>query len=156
MNITRRRLVTAAALGGAALPLAGCERLLSQVARDLGQSIPESVAAATGRDIDPGFHLLSRAAHGPWPGDLEHVRSIGETAWIDEQLDPTSINDSACDVRARRFESVHCDPALGYEFKKPVLREELSRHTLLRAVYSLSLIHIWCESFPAPRLECEN
>lgn len=136
MNVTRRRLVTSAALGAAALPLAGCERLISQVARDLGQSIPESVAAATGRDIDAGFHLLSRAAYGPWPGDLERLHSIGETAWIDEQLDPTSIDDTACDVRARRFESVHCDPALGYEFKKPVLREELSRHTLLRAIYS--------------------
>jgi uncharacterized protein (DUF1800 family) len=80
--------------------------------------------------------LLSRAAYGPWPGDLERVRSIGELGWIDEQLDPNSIDDRACDLRARRFESVHCDPALGYEFKKPVLREEISRHTILRAIYS--------------------
>lgn len=136
MSVTRREILAAAAVGGAALPLIGCERLLSEVARDLGQSLPESIETATGRDIDPAFHLLSRAAYGPWPGDLERVRSIGEPAWIDEQLSPDSIDDRACDIRARRFESVHCDPALGYEFKKPVLREELSRHTLLRAIYS--------------------
>lgn len=136
MSVTRREILAAAAVGGAALPLIGCERLLSEVARDLGQSLPESIETATGREVDPAFHLLSRAAYGPWPGDLERVRAIGESAWIDEQLAPDSIDDRACDIRARRFESVHCDPALSYEFKKPVLREELSRHTLLRAIYS--------------------
>ncbi len=136
MSPTRRELLATAALGAAAMPFAGCERLISRVARDLGQSIPDSVAVASGAGIDPAFHLLSRAAFGPWPGDLERVRAMGEPAWIDEQLDPASIDDRACDLRARRFESVHCDPSLGYEFKKPVLREELSRHTLLRAIYS--------------------
>src|SRR5205814_3216687 len=57
-------------------------------------------------------------------------------AWIDEQLAPDEIDDTACDLRARRFETIHLDPGACYEFKKPVLREEVLRHTLLRAIYS--------------------
>lgn len=136
MNASRRRWLAAAAAGAAAVPLSGCERLISRAARELGESIPSDLAVAAGHVIDPAFHLLSRAAYGPWPGDLARVRAMGAAAWIDEQLAPATIDDSACDLRAHRFESVYCDPALGYEFKKPVLRDELSRHTLLRAVYS--------------------
>jgi uncharacterized protein (DUF1800 family) len=94
------------------------------------------MSVAAGADIDPVFHLLSRAAHGPWPGDLDRVGAMGTAAWLEEQLDPQSIDDTLCDLRARRFETIWHDPGTCYEYKKPVLREEIDRHTLLRAVYS--------------------
>ena len=125
-----------AALAGAAVPLAGCERLLGLAGRELGQTIPASLDAPAGAADDPAFHLLSRAAYGPWPGDVARVRAMGAEAWIDEQLAPASIDDTACDLRARRFETIHHEPGTCYEYKRPVLREELARHTLLRAVYS--------------------
>jgi len=136
MNITRRNIILSAALTGGALPLIGCERLISSVTQEMGQTLPEKIALADSRDIDPAFHLLSRAAFGPWPGDLERVRAIGEDAWIEEQLSPENIDDALCDLRARRFETIHHAPGTCYEYKKPVLREEITRHTLLRAVYS--------------------
>jgi hypothetical protein len=136
MKPSRRAALKALALSGAVLPLSGCERLISSIAGPLGQSIPDRLALANGRDIDPVFHLLSRAAHGPWPGDLERVRSIGSEAWIEEQLAPDLIDDTRCDLRARRFETLWHEPGTCYEYKKPVLREELTRHTLLRAIYS--------------------
>ncbi len=136
MKVTRRAWIeTAAAIGGA-IPLIGCERVISRVSRDFGQSIPEHIGIAEGAEIDPAFHLLSRAAYGPWPGDLDRVRSMGAGAWIEEQLAPGKIEDALCDLRARRFETLHHDPGTCYEYKKPVLREEITRHTLLRAVYS--------------------
>jgi uncharacterized protein (DUF1800 family) len=61
---------------------------------------------------------------------------MGVDAWIEEQLSPQSIDDTLCDLRARRFETLHHEPGTCYEYKKPVLREEIARHTLLRAVYS--------------------
>jgi uncharacterized protein (DUF1800 family) len=136
MKLSRRQLLKAAAVTGAAIPLAGCEPIISGLTSRLGQEIPESVRVADGALIDPIFHLLSRAAYGPWPGDLERVGEMGSDEWIEEQLAPESIDDSLCDLRARRFETLHHEPGTCYEYKKPVLREEIARHTLLRALYS--------------------
>jgi uncharacterized protein (DUF1800 family) len=91
---------------------------------------------AAGAEIDPAFHLLSRATYGVWPGDLDRARSMSSEAWIEKQLAPERIDDSLCDLRARRFETLHHNPGTCYEYKKLVLREEITRHTLLRAVYS--------------------
>jgi uncharacterized protein (DUF1800 family) len=41
------------------------------------------------------IHVLSRLTYGPRPGDVEHVRAIGVAAWIDRQLRPQTIDDSA-------------------------------------------------------------
>ena len=136
MSVSRRAVLKALALTGATLPLTGCERLISTVTQRMGQSIPDSLSIAVGREIDPAFHLLSRAAYGPWPGDLESVRAVGAESWIEEQLAPEHIDDTLCDLRARRFETLWHEPGTCYEYKKHVLREELTRHTLLRAVYS--------------------
>jgi uncharacterized protein (DUF1800 family) len=139
MNAPSRRdiLRTTAVTGGAvALAAGGCEDGISAVSRRLGQTVPDQVSVAVTDSIDPAHHLLSRAGYGPWPGDLARVREVGEAAWIEQQLDPASIDDAACTLRARRFETIHLRPGDCYEFKKPVLRSEMSRHTLLRAVYS--------------------
>jgi uncharacterized protein (DUF1800 family) len=133
MNSTRRALLKAIGLLGATLPFTACERLISSVTQ---QSIPESLTLPDSSEIDPSFHLLSRAAYGPWPGDLDRVRTMGAEAWIEEQLNPETIDDTFCDLRARRFETIWHEPGACYEYKKPVLREEITRHTLLRALYS--------------------
>ncbi len=136
MTLSRRALLQAAALAGGAMSLAGCERVISSITRNQGQGIPATIGVADGKDIDPLFHLLSRAAYGPWPGDIDRVRRVGADAWIEEQLFPERLDDTLCDLRARRFETLQHDPGTCYEYKKPVLREEITRHTVLRAVYS--------------------
>lgn len=136
MNSSRRALLKILGLTSATLPLMGCERLISGVTRQMGHSIPTSLSVAEGQQIDPAFHLLARAAYGPWPGDLARVRTMGGEKWIEEQLAPDGIDDTACDLRARRFETIWHDPGTCYEYKKSVLRDEITRHTLLRAVYS--------------------
>ncbi|MEP7336902.1 MAG: DUF1800 domain-containing protein [Acidobacteriota bacterium] len=136
MNATRRRLLKTAAVAAASLPLAGCERIISRAAKELGQTIPDHVTVADEAEIDPAFHLLSRTSYGVWPGDLDRARRMGSEARIEEQLAPEKIDDTLCELRARRFETLHHDPGTCYEYKKPVLREEITRHMLLRAVYS--------------------
>ncbi len=135
MNPRRRAWIQGAAIAGAAT-FTGCERIISRVAKEYGDSIPAHIAIASGAEIDPHFHLLSRTAYGPWPGDLDRVRAQGRDGWIEQQLAPESIDDRLCDLRARRFETLHHNPGTCYEYKKEVLREEITRHTLLRAVYS--------------------
>ena len=133
---TRRTLIKSAALGTGAAALSSCERTISELTKALGQTVQDKLALPEGSEIDPEFHLLSRAAFGPWPGDLARVKEMGRMAWIEEQLEPDQINDTLCDLRARRFESLEFSGGDAYDFKKPVLRDELTRHALLRAIYS--------------------
>jgi uncharacterized protein (DUF1800 family) len=44
-------------------------------------------------------HALNRLAYGPRPGDVERVRQMGLAKWIDLQLNPKSIDDSAVESR---------------------------------------------------------
>ena len=45
------------------------------------------------------FHALNRLAYGPRPGDLDRIKQMGLARWIDQQLNPNSINDSAVEAR---------------------------------------------------------
>ncbi len=49
------------------------------------------------------MHALNRLAYGPRPGDVERVEKMGLEKWIDEQLDPDSIDDSALDQRLQKY-----------------------------------------------------
>jgi len=124
-----------ALIGGGSL-LGGCEHVISETTQRLGLTIPEKVVVPNSKDIDPIFHLLSRAGYGPWPGDLERVRKQGAKAWIAEQLQPETIDDGLCELRSRRFETINMRPGDCYEFKNEVLRDDITRHTLLKAIYS--------------------
>jgi uncharacterized protein (DUF1800 family) len=145
----RRDFLKATAVVGVGLGLGGCEKVISEMARRTGSAVPGVVAVAgAGEEIDGAYHLLNRAGFGAWPGDVGRVREMGQAAWVEEQLSPETIDDRGCDLYARRFESIHLPAALCYEFKRDVLREELTRHTLLRAVYSKrqlyeSMVHFW-------------
>jgi uncharacterized protein (DUF1800 family) len=136
MKLTRRSVLRATALGSGASALTGCDQVISDIGKALGEATPEKLAVAASAEVDADFHLLSRAAFGPWPGDLERVRKMGRTAWLEEQLHPERISDTACDLRAERFESLYFSAGDAYEFRKPVLRDEITRHSLLRAIYS--------------------
>ena len=63
MTTTRREWMKVAAVAGGALSaspaLVGCERVISRVTEEFGQTIPERVSVAGGPEIDPSFHLLS-------------------------------------------------------------------------------------------------
>ena len=52
------------------------------------------------------LHALNRLAYGPRPGDVEHIKQIGLEKWIDQQLDPASIDDSALDNRLQQYSTL--------------------------------------------------
>lgn len=136
MNINRRQAIKAGMAIAAGIPLTGCESVYSHFSKELGAKVPSSLDGFESESIDPAFHLLSRAAYGPWPGDVEKVSKQGADAWIEEQLQPEKIDDRACDLRAHRFETLFVPPGSCYDWKKEKLRLDIVRHTLLRAVYS--------------------
>ena len=133
MTISRRSLLAATTAAGAVAVLGGCEKIVSSVSQQLGQSVPDSIQTTDSSEIDPAHHLLSRAAYGPWPGDVDEVRSIGPGQWIEKQLDPDSIDDTVCGLRANRFDEIEEDAGDCRDYDKPLLRQEMARQTLLRA-----------------------
>jgi uncharacterized protein (DUF1800 family) len=44
-------------------------------------------------------HALNRLAYGPRPGEVERVRQMGLAKWIDQQLNPKTIDDRAMEAR---------------------------------------------------------
>ncbi len=53
------------------------------------------------------MHALNRLAYGPRPGDVERVRQMGLEKWIDQQLHPESIDDSALDKRLETYPTLN-------------------------------------------------
>jgi uncharacterized protein (DUF1800 family) len=60
---------------------------------------------------DAILHALNRLAYGPRPGDVERVRQIGLAKWIDQQLNPNSIDDKAIDARLETYPTLHMTSA---------------------------------------------
>ena len=52
------------------------------------------------------LHVLNRLAYGPRPGDVERIRQMGLAKWVDQQLDPDSIDDSALKQRLSRYSTL--------------------------------------------------
>ncbi|MGA8014146.1 MAG: DUF1800 domain-containing protein [Candidatus Acidiferrales bacterium] len=53
------------------------------------------------------LHALNRLAYGPRPGDAERIRQMGLEKWIDQQLHPDSIDDSALDKRMEKYPTLN-------------------------------------------------
>src|ERR1700676_3281486 len=68
------------------------------------------------------LQALNRLGFGPRPGDLERVKEMGLQKWIDRQLHPDSIDDSALKARLERFPTLKMSSAkLLDEFPEPQL-----------------------------------
>ncbi len=49
------------------------------------------------------IHVLNRLGFGPRPGDVGRVRSLGPERWIEEQLHPEGIDDTAVETKLALF-----------------------------------------------------
>src|SRR5579863_5919299 len=54
-------------------------------------------------------HVLNRLTFGPRPGDLERVTAMGVNQWVEQQLYPEKIDDSALDARLAPFRTLHLE-----------------------------------------------
>jgi uncharacterized protein (DUF1800 family) len=93
MTITKLIAVSVALLGVAAIDIS---------AQSSGAKSPSTTIAARSdvRELPADQQIiqaLNRLSFGPRPGDALKVRAIGLDKWIDQQLHPEKINDSAID-----------------------------------------------------------
>ena len=59
----------------------------------------EDKAASSPNENRRALHALNRLTFGPRPGDVQQVVALGVDRWIDLQLHPAKIDDSALDAR---------------------------------------------------------
>jgi len=71
------------------------------------------------------LHALNRLAYGPRPGDIERVRQMGLAKWIEQQLNPNSIDDRALDARVADYPTLRLSTArLIDEYPQPKQAEK--------------------------------
>jgi hypothetical protein len=71
------------------------------------------------------LHALNRLAYGPRPGDIERVRQMGLAKWIDQQLNPSSIDDKALEARLQNYPTLRMSTAkLIDEYPQPKQAEK--------------------------------
>jgi uncharacterized protein (DUF1800 family) len=67
-------------------------------------------------------HALDRLGYGPTPGEIETVQKMGLAKWIEQQLHPESIDDSALETRLQKYPTLEMSSAqLLEQFPRPEL-----------------------------------
>jgi uncharacterized protein (DUF1800 family) len=84
-------------------------------------------AAVPDADTARAVHLLSRATYGVRPEDLAGLLDSGIDAWLDRQLTPSRIDNSALEARLETYPAAEMTIAELYEAYPPpqVVRERL-------------------------------
>ncbi len=78
----------------------------------LGGVVPQILAKKKGNDAPAAseqrraVHALNRLAFGPRPGDVQQVMAMGVDRWIDLQLHPESVSDTAVESRLAAFRTL--------------------------------------------------
>jgi uncharacterized protein (DUF1800 family) len=76
------------------------------------------------------LHALNRLAYGPRPGNVERVRQMGLAKWIEEQLNPASIDDKAIQARLANYPTLRLSTArLLDEYPQPKQAAKLAALT---------------------------
>lgn len=66
-----------------------------------------SVAGALAMDAHKqALHALNRLAFGPRPGEVQRVEEMGVDKWIETQLHPEKLDDSALEARLAPFRTL--------------------------------------------------
>jgi uncharacterized protein (DUF1800 family) len=88
-----------------------------------GSRVPQSLKGLPPSDLTEDeaiAHALNRLGYGPRPGDIEAAKQMGLAKWIDRQLHPESIADSALQARLSRFPTLSMSSqALLDKFPRP-------------------------------------
>ncbi|MCU1324035.1 MAG: hypothetical protein JWM43_3684 [Acidobacteriaceae bacterium] len=74
------------------------------------------------------LHALNRLTFGPRPGDVEAIQAVGLQRWFEQQLNPSSIPDTALDQRLEMFPAMKLQQAeLMDRYPNPQLLRQMIR-----------------------------
>lgn len=153
---SRRDFLRLGALSTAGALLAGCAPVYARLAQ---QTLPSHLPQA-GAEEGSDFAWLARLTFGPSIEERLHIEEIGLAGWIEEQLDPSSIDDLQCELRLRPFSSLSLSAADLVDLSDKIfdnldrtsVPNELRQATLVRQVFSRRqlyerLVDFWSDHF---------
>ncbi|MBK7895097.1 MAG: DUF1800 family protein [Anaerolineaceae bacterium] len=163
MKLTRRDFLRLGGLTAVAAGTAGC----SVVGRELAQNeLPPIMAAPTAGAtaltqtapnlpalaVNPARRLLNRAGYGPNPASSEQINRLGLDAYLEEQLNPETIDDLPGDLIARHQTLYQMDASVLVEQEPQDAAIELVGGTFMRAIYSKrqlyeAMVEFWSDHF---------
>src|SRR5215469_7375413 len=77
------------------------------------------------------LHALNRLTFGPRPGDVTAVQAMGLDKWIERQLNPESIDDSALEARLSMFPAMKLEQAeLMRRYPNPAVLQMMTQTNL--------------------------
>jgi len=97
--------------------------------------------------------LVRRVTHGITDEELQRAKQLGFTKYLEEQLNPTRIDDSAVDTYiAGTFPTLTYDHTQLYNMDQRVVFDQLVRSTFYRAAYSKRqlyerMVEFWSDHF---------
>jgi uncharacterized protein (DUF1800 family) len=103
----------------------------------------------------PILRFLNRAGYGPRPGDYERVSQMGLEAYLEEQLNPQNIDDTAVETAMQELTVYNQDASELSSKNKSTRRKaakELVQATILRAAFSNRqlyqvMVEFWSDHF---------
>ncbi len=88
-------------------------------------ALTTTLSAGSRADQDSEIlHALNRLTYGPRPGDVERIRAMGLQKWIDQQLTPSGIDNSAMERRLASLETLTLDAkTIQRDYAGPAMEE---------------------------------
>jgi len=83
-----------------------CFSLACTVPQVLAKKEVKAASSPNDNDQRRALHALNRLTFGPRPGDVQRVMAMGVDQWIDLQLHPKKIDDSALDARLEPLRTI--------------------------------------------------
>lgn len=96
--------------------------------------------------------LLGRVTNGMTPEDVNTIAAYGYDGYLEQQLNPGQVDDSACDARLAAFTTLGLPTAQLYALDSGTVQRELIESTILRAIYSKRqlferMVEFWTDHF---------
>jgi uncharacterized protein (DUF1800 family) len=113
---------------GVELPVAAAPAAAREKNKDKKQKPDPALKGLPITELTPDeaiLHALNRLAYGPRPGDIERIRQMGLAKWIEQQLNPNSIDDKALEARLHDYPTLRMSTSkLIEEYPQPKQAEK--------------------------------
>ncbi|MFN8445522.1 MAG: DUF1800 domain-containing protein [Caldilineaceae bacterium] len=123
----------------------------------LAKAQKNPVQNASAVEMTPELHLLNRLTYGPRPEEVERIYEIGYEAFLEEQLNPESIDDSECNAVLKQIPILEMDRATVYKLpqKEGRAHNALVLGMIQRGVHSRRqlferMAEFWSDHFNIP------
>ncbi|MEM9775862.1 MAG: DUF1800 domain-containing protein [Chloroflexota bacterium] len=153
--MNRRKFIQLGLTTGA-LAASGCSVIGKQMAiQDLPDELellPPGPTNTAKENIDPLWRLLNRAGYGPRPGDYAKAQTVGYEQWLEQQLAPDTLDDTAAELIMSGLSLYNADLnyMLGFDLDDGL--RDLIWATVARQIYSErqlyeAMVEFWSDHF---------